>query len=199
MALGLQVLVLLLCMAIYVLSVYGFNTTCLPDPHGSEICQLCGNGELEGTEECDDANVSSNDGCSSLCTIEEGFTCYQRSGVSQCSNCGNGIVEPPETCDDMNSFDLDGCDSNCRIETGFHCSYPHGSETLTYLINPNQAYFPATAWAMKYQTSYLPQIIVCPLNRSIEFHLTEFNLTGANVDGKLLLCVSIFRHACRRF
>jgi len=31
---------------------------------------VCGNGEPEGTEECDDGNTNSGDGCSSTCTIE---------------------------------------------------------------------------------------------------------------------------------
>jgi MYXO-CTERM domain-containing protein len=32
----------------------------------------CGNGVLEGTEQCDDGNLVSGDGCSALCSIEGG-------------------------------------------------------------------------------------------------------------------------------
>ena len=35
----------------------------------------CGNGNLETGEECDDGNLADNDGCSSKCQIEQGFTC----------------------------------------------------------------------------------------------------------------------------
>ncbi|MBS3071419.1 hypothetical protein J4408_00345 [Candidatus Pacearchaeota archaeon] len=33
--------------------------------------EICGNGEEEGTEQCDDSNLVNGDGCSSTCTIEE--------------------------------------------------------------------------------------------------------------------------------
>ncbi len=36
----------------------------------------CGNGVLDPGEQCDDGNVSDGDGCSSACTIEEGWVCY---------------------------------------------------------------------------------------------------------------------------
>lgn len=32
---------------------------------------VCGNGELEANEECDDGNALNNDGCSNLCRIEQ--------------------------------------------------------------------------------------------------------------------------------
>ncbi len=35
---------------------------------------ICGNGDIEGNEECDDSNLVSGDGCSSLCTIEPPVT-----------------------------------------------------------------------------------------------------------------------------
>jgi fibro-slime domain-containing protein len=35
----------------------------------------CGNGNLEPGEDCDDGNLVDHDGCSSKCTIEDGFTC----------------------------------------------------------------------------------------------------------------------------
>jgi cysteine-rich repeat protein len=38
--------------------------------------QSCGNGVIEGNEECDDANKVSEDGCSSTCTVEQ--DCYDK-------------------------------------------------------------------------------------------------------------------------
>ena len=48
----------------------------------------CGNRKIEVGEQCDDGNRSSEDGCSSKCTIEHGFQCATTasSGYSQ-SNC----------------------------------------------------------------------------------------------------------------
>jgi len=63
----------------------------------------CGNGLLEGAEECDDGNLVSEDGCSSTCAIEF---------------CGDLVVQPGlgEACDDGNAVDEDGCSSACAIE-----------------------------------------------------------------------------------
>lgn len=61
---------------------------------------LCGNGELEGDEECDDNNLIAGDGCDPDCRTE--------------AVCGNGILEGLEDCDDGNNDDGDGCE-NCRV------------------------------------------------------------------------------------
>jgi cysteine-rich repeat protein len=37
--------------------------------------QICGNGHLESSETCDDANTNGGDGCSALCHEEPGFIC----------------------------------------------------------------------------------------------------------------------------
>lgn len=44
---------------------------------------MCGNGEQEAGEECDDENVNDADGCEADCTLPK---------------CGNGIVDPGEVC-----------------------------------------------------------------------------------------------------
>ncbi len=36
---------------------------------------VCGDGEVDDPEECDDDNTTDGDGCSSTCTIETGYTC----------------------------------------------------------------------------------------------------------------------------
>lgn len=35
----------------------------------------CGNGVREDDEECDDKNLDNEDGCSSMCKEEPGYTC----------------------------------------------------------------------------------------------------------------------------
>ena len=44
---------------------------------------VCGNGEIEGTEECDDNNVNKTDGCSKTCKVESGWVCNGE--PSECS------------------------------------------------------------------------------------------------------------------
>lgn len=48
---------------------------------------ICGDGAIDPSEDCDDGNLISGDGCSSSCTFEVGALC------------GNGILEATEACD----------------------------------------------------------------------------------------------------
>jgi cysteine-rich repeat protein len=62
----------------------------------------CGNNNIEAaTEECDDGNNISGDGC---------VQCQRE------PRCGDGLVDAPEQCDDGNITSNDGCDSFCQQE-----------------------------------------------------------------------------------
>ncbi|MDD5056203.1 MAG: myxococcus cysteine-rich repeat containing protein, partial [Candidatus Peribacteraceae bacterium] len=39
------------------------------------VCIRCGNGIVEGTEQCDDGNAINSDGCTATCTPEDGWSC----------------------------------------------------------------------------------------------------------------------------
>ena len=69
------------------------------------MANVCGNGVLEGGEQCEDGNVVSGDGCSSTC-IDEVL------GVV----CGNDILEGNEVCD---GIQLSGLDSDCNLYDDF--------------------------------------------------------------------------------
>jgi len=94
------------------------------------ICELCGNGFVEGDEICDAGSMK---GCTSDCLgVLPGYICHGGNSTSPtickiaCSICGNGIVNNGEQCDST-----DGCTSNCTCKTGFkqkldytcECSY----------------------------------------------------------------------------
>ena len=68
----------------------------------------CGNGVIEGFEECDDGDLVNFDGCSSECK-------------SEVMVCGNLVVEPDngEECDDGNAMSGDGCSDICEWEDGY--------------------------------------------------------------------------------
>lgn len=61
---------------------------------------FCGNSVVDAGEQCDDGNLSEEDGCDSNCTL---------------TACGNGIVTSGEECDDGNPTDGDGCDADCSL------------------------------------------------------------------------------------
>jgi cysteine-rich repeat protein len=75
----------------------------------------CGDGMINGAEECDDGNTMDGDGCSHACMLENGHT----------ASCGDGILEVGEGCDDGNMVSGDGCSSVCQSESaGLPCT-PH--------------------------------------------------------------------------
>lgn len=61
------------------------------------VVASCGNGVVEGSEECD-----GGPGCDARC---------ERVPV-----CGDGLVDAPETCDDGGRESGDGCDADCQLE-----------------------------------------------------------------------------------
>ncbi len=62
---------------------------------------VCGDGDREVPEQCDDGNLQNGDGCSSTCTVEL---------------CGNLSMDQGEQCDDGNLQNNDGCNRYCQIE-----------------------------------------------------------------------------------
>ncbi|HEY1099252.1 MAG TPA: DUF4215 domain-containing protein [Myxococcota bacterium] len=60
---------------------------------------VCGDGVVNGTDECDDGNDVDGDGCTD-CVIDE---------------CGDGVVNNGDECDDGNDVDGDGCTA-CVID-----------------------------------------------------------------------------------
>jgi cysteine-rich repeat protein len=62
----------------------------------------CGDGIVNGTEECDDANTTATDACNNTCLIVDG--------------CGDGNLDAGEVCDDDNIVSGDGCSSTCQLD-----------------------------------------------------------------------------------
>ena len=91
----------------------------------------CGNGEVEGLEECDDGNMVDDDACTNACTlpicgdliVQEGEGCDDGNDVDDdaCTNtctlpgCGDGIKQMGEECDDKNDVDDDACTNACTL------------------------------------------------------------------------------------
>jgi cysteine-rich repeat protein len=65
------------------------------------VCGLCGNGDVDAGEVCDDGNLTDGDGCSQLCRDE---------------GCGNGKKDDGEECDDGDLVPADGCSALCEVD-----------------------------------------------------------------------------------
>lgn len=92
----------------------GGSLSCMPaggGPMGSGCtfntggCTECGDGIVNGVEDCDDNNNVDGDGCENDCTFTPGV-------------CGDGILGAGETCDDGNTVSGDGCSNICEDEDG---------------------------------------------------------------------------------
>jgi fibro-slime domain-containing protein len=91
--------------------------------NGVLICvsMTCGDGIVEGTEECDDGGTKSGDGCNNFCKIEPGWSCLVPNAPCQ-PKCGDGLQIGEEKCDDGNTISGDGCSTDCRqVEPGWSC------------------------------------------------------------------------------
>lgn len=77
---------------------------------------LCGNGTVNGTEECDDANTVPSDGCDGTCSVEAGYVCDNAAPSVCTSACGSGTIEEGEECDDDNTVGGDRCSATCTLE-----------------------------------------------------------------------------------
>jgi cysteine-rich repeat protein len=88
----------------------------------ASVCasMLCGNGQLNAGEACDDGNTRDSDGCSSACQVESSYLC-PTPGARCRSTCGDAVVVGTEPCDDGNTEAGDGCSATCAVESGYVC------------------------------------------------------------------------------
>lgn len=81
-----------------------------PPPEEPPPASVCGNGNLELGEECDDGNTQDRDNCTNACENAE---------------CGDGVIwdrqSGAEQCDDGNTNNGDGCSSICKNEYVAKC------------------------------------------------------------------------------
>lgn len=81
----------------------------------------CGDGLVDGAENCEDGNALAGDGCSDVCQREDGWECSGAPSV--CTEvCADGMVVGSEACDDGGTALGDGCDASCEVESGYACS-----------------------------------------------------------------------------
>jgi cysteine-rich repeat protein len=107
----------------------------------------CGDGVVEGSEQCDDANGVNDDACSNSCQApsctdgirNNGETAIDCGGpCTTCVVCGNGLVQGAEQCDDGNVVDDDDCSNACLQATCSDGRRNHG-ETAVDCGGPCQA------------------------------------------------------------
>lgn len=122
---------------------------------------VCGDGEMEGSEACDDGNTTDEDGCSAACVVESCGDGVVQAGLGEecddgntadndgCSaiciveQCGDGVRQAGlnEECDDGNTTAGDGCGATCQLDALILQPGPtDGKDAQSYSINPDTAY-----------------------------------------------------------
>ena len=107
------------------------------DPTSIPGQDVCGDGDLDAGEECDDGNTADDDACPSTCQNAICGDGFVRTGVEECDDggansdttpdacrtdctlpvCGDDVLDSDtEECDDGNNEDGDGCDASCALE-----------------------------------------------------------------------------------
>src|SRR3990167_5430232 len=112
---GMAVLLLLATSSVYYLGMKGvvpLPASLLPAETPEDIC---GDGLLTDSEQCEDGNVADGDGCSMSCTLEEGWVCSTLP-CRKIEDCGDTLVTGTESCDDGNAEAGDGCSPTCARE-----------------------------------------------------------------------------------
>ncbi|CAD8156620.1 unnamed protein product [Paramecium pentaurelia] len=98
---------------------YECNTSGWTYDSQTQLCiPICGDGEINGYEQCDDGNKIENDGCSNLCEYQCHFACLN-CDKGKCVECDRylGYFESNKQC----ASKCDGCDKNCKIEVDWYC------------------------------------------------------------------------------
>ena len=112
----------------YVLNIQGSPCT---RSESTPICGGCGDGIVEGAEECDDGNLNEEDDCLNSCILARCGDGFVQAGVEECDDqnndetdvclntcqrarCGDGVVYAGiEECDDGNTIEGDSCTTEC--------------------------------------------------------------------------------------
>lgn len=91
-----------------------------------EPAPACGDGaQNQVSEQCDDGNAASGDGCTGTCRLEGNYVCpTPGEPCISTVECSDGRVTGDETCDDGNAAEGDGCDATCLVEDGWACAFP---------------------------------------------------------------------------
>jgi cysteine-rich repeat protein len=84
----------------------------------------CGNGMVNGNEECDDGNLNDMDRCSTQCRL---------------ARCGDRVRQGGEQCDDGNNASGDGCSPGCVIEPKLDADRPPARPAGTISSTPTRA------------------------------------------------------------
>src|SRR5262245_33562766 len=87
------------------------TTTTTPETTTTTTVPVCGDGTLNGTEQCDDGNTDHCDGCSPTCVIEPPVDDFNPCTVDSCDPLTGALRHDPKMCNDFSICTIDACDT----------------------------------------------------------------------------------------
>ncbi|MBA7689998.1 hypothetical protein ES703_98517 [subsurface metagenome] len=147
---------------------------------------VCGNGSIEGSEECDDNNTISGDGCSSTCSIEGGWECTGEPSV--CTEIGGSCLTS-DNCTDF-GYECGDWDNLCEgtfncgncsalYGLGYECNAIGQCEIETYVNNGTVGSVWPPGVGLYFDSEDLPK-------SGIDYYGYHINFTGAESDCLLI-------------
>jgi len=156
---------------------------------------ICGNGVREGSEQCDDGNHDTGDGCTPFCRLEP--ICPPAGGACTTA-CGDGLLLPidkqnGQECDDGNTVSGDGCSSDCKIEPGYAC--------MDVAVMPNPLILPIVyhdfkGWNEQPSPPAHPDFEHYLGNGQAGIALNKLSLTNGGVPVHAPMCVALTTNLC---
>lgn len=95
---------------------------------------VCGNGVVEKGEQCDDGNTSNDDGCSSTCQLEPGWSCDENGDCERVEICDNGIDDTGNglvDCQDPTCDTHAACVTECSTQAS--CASGGGGDRAVWV------------------------------------------------------------------
>jgi cysteine-rich repeat protein len=102
------------------------ETTTTYDLEVACVVAVCGDGTIFAGEECDDGDSDDDDGCSSVCLVEDGYTCFGE--PSTCVSGGGTCDDPIRITSGTFEFSTEGAGNNHGNYAG-SCTSPYSMES----------------------------------------------------------------------
>jgi len=111
--------------------------SCLDSSGKTRACDaICGDGNVDPNEECDDGNQAGGDGCSSKCTKEDGFSCESKTSQDS-TKCASGSGDCLELPIIYRDFQPENVSSGGHPDFYFLGTRYNGSKSSTTVCVPN--------------------------------------------------------------
>lgn len=158
------------------------------NPLSVPIPVACGNGVVQGAEECDDGDVTDGDGCSASCVIEEGWECTgepsaciflvpELSSGSSSMTAGTSFFVTPAS-------GAHGLNQDFTVNIRMNSSQAIGGINVVLTHSANLQYISSSAGSSVMDVEVTP--VTSPATNTLQFVRTTFGAGFTGTNGQLM-------------